>query len=210
MKKLLLCTLIAAMLLLPMGSIALAEDDTAAPAAPVQNEAYTPGEAPARDLAASMAPAVHAVLLAMENQGVSSFSTDSELLSWEMLYNLLSMYGQLDERSAYDGEQLVLPSETVRDYSAALFAAPLSPDTLPAELADRMTYDADSDCYYLYCGSDALSEVTLTAAEEAQGELAVSGKLMFVAEDLELASFTATLTAADNLFGYTLVGLDVD
>ena len=35
------------------------------------------------------------------------------------------------------------------------------------------------------------------------------GKLMYLAENLELASFTATLEVSDNLFGYTLTGLDV-
>ena len=37
----------------------------------------------------------------------------------------------------------------------------------------------------------------------------LSGKLMFLAENTELACFSATLAKADNLFGYTLIGLDV-
>lgn len=209
MKKLLLSALIASLLLVPMGTFALADDLTAAPVTTIENEAYTPGEAPARDCAAAMSPAIHAVLLAMQNQEQSSLTAGDLTLSWEMLYNLLSMYGQLDDRSTYDGELLVLPSETVWDYSAALFAAALDPGTIPAELTDRITYDAESDCYYLYCGSDALSEVSLTTVPSSDGSLLVSGKLIFVAEGLELASFTAVLTAADNMFGYRLAQLNV-
>jgi len=209
MKKLLLSALIASLLLVPMGTLALADDLNAAPVTAVENEVYTPGEAPAQDCAAAMAPAIHAVLLALQNQGLSSFTTEDTALSWEMLYNLLSMYGQLDDRSTFDGEMLLLPAETVWDYSTALFSAPLDPGTMPAELSDRITYDAATDCYSLFCGSDGLSEVTLTTVPASDGSLLVSGKLIFIPEELELASFTAVLTAADNLFGYTLTALDV-
>ena len=208
MKKLLLTALIAAMLVVPLGTVALADDESPAPS-PLVNEEYIPGEAPAENSPQAMVPALHAVLLAMENQNLTSFTTENETLSWEMLYNLLSMYGQMDDRSDYDGELLVLPAETVMDYSAALFADPLAPETLPDELTDRMTYSADTDEYRLYCGSDSLSEVLITNTRVLDNRVAVSGKLMFLAEEIELASFTATLAVADNLFGYTLVGLDV-
>ncbi len=208
MKKLILTTLIAAMLALPLGTVALADDETPIASSQV-NEEYIPGNAPAEMDICFMAPAMHAVLLAMENQGVDSFNADDESNSWEMLYNLLSMYGQLDERSVYDGEEMVLPSETVMDYSSALFPAPLSPETLTAELSDRITYDSQSDEYRLYCGSDSLSEVVITNTRALDDTVAVSGKLMFLAEDVELTSFTATLARADNMFGYRLTGLDL-
>jgi len=208
MKKLLLTALIAAMMALPLGTVALADDETPIEP-PVVNEEYVPGEAPAETSVHFMAPTLHAVLLAMENRDLTSFTADDPSLSWEMLYNLLSMYGQMDDRSVYDGEMLVLPSETAMDYSAALFPAPLTSDTLPGELSDRITYNADTDEYLLYCGSDALSEVVITNTRDLGGMMAVSGKLMFLAEETELAAFTATLAVADNLFGYTLVSLDV-
>ena len=88
-------------------------------------------------------------------------------------------------------------------------AAPLSPDSLPAELTDRITYSADRDEYRLFCGSDDLAEVVITNTRDLGGTLAVSGKLIFLAENTELACFSATLAEADNLFGYTLIGLDV-
>ena len=208
MKKLLLTALIAAMMLLPLGTVAMA-DDKPLTEATAEVEAYVPGDVPAQNSVQFMTPALHAVLLAMENQNAPAFTTEDPLMSWEMLYNLLSMYGQMDDRASYDGELLILPSEAVMDFSAALFDTPLSPDTLPGDLADRITYQSDLDEYRLYCGSDDLSEVIITNTRDLGHGFAVSGKLMFVAEEMELASFTATLAVADNLFGYTLIGLDV-
>lgn len=208
MKKLLLTALIAAMMALPLGTVAMADDKPLAES-PAELEVYVPGDAPAQNSVQFMTPALHAVLLAMGNHDTLSFTTEDPLISWEMLYNLLSMYGQMDDRAVYDGELMILPAETVLDFSAALFDSPLSPDTLPEELSDRITYQADCDEYRLYCGSDDLSEVVITNVHDLGDALAVSGKLMFVAEELELASFSATLAVSDNLFGYTLVGLDV-
>lgn len=207
MKKLLLTTLLAALLILPLGTIALADDETAA--VPPQSVEYIPGSVPAQTDLSSMLPAMHAVLLAMDNQGVTSFAADNESLSWEMLYNMLSMYGQMDDRAYYDGEMLVLPSETVMDYSAALFELPPAAETLPAELADRITYDAMLDEYRLYCGSDDLSQVVIDATANSVGSVELSGRLVYLAEDETLCSFTASLTVCDNLFGYTLTELNV-
>lgn len=207
MKKLLLTTLLAALLILPLGTIALADDETAA--VPPQSVEYIPGSVPAQTDLSSMLPAMHAVLLAMDNQGVTSFAADNESLSWEMLYNMLSMYGQMDDRAYYDGEMLVLPSETVMDYSAALFELPPAAETLPAELADRITYDAMLDEYRLYCGSDDLSQVVIDATANSVGSVELSGRLVYLAADETLCSFTASLTVCDNLFGYTLTELNV-
>ena len=207
MKKLLLTTLLAALLILPLGTIALADDETAA--VPPQSVEYIPGSVPAQTDLSSMLPAMHAVLLAMDNQGVTSFAADNESLSWEMLYNMLSMYGQMDDRAYYDGEMLVLPSETVMDYSAALFELPPAAETLPAELADRITYDAMLDEYRLYCGSDDLSQVVIDATANSVGSVELSGRLVYLAEDETLCSFTASLAVCDNLFGYTLTELNV-
>ena len=207
MKKLLLTTLLAALLILPLGTIALADDETAA--VPPQSVEYIPGSVPAQTDLSSMLPAMHAVLLAMDNQGVTSFTANDETLSWEMLYNMLSMYGQMDDRAYYDGEMLVLPSETVMDYSAALFELPPAAETLPAELADRITYDAMLDEYRLYCGSDDLSQVVIDATANSVGSVELSGRLVYLAADETLCSFTASLTVCDNLFGYTLTELNV-
>lgn len=208
MKKRLLTAITAALLLFSLGTVALADDENPIPPAEVNAE-YIPGEAPAESDVSSMTPALHAVLLAMENQGVSSFTTDNNVLSWEMLYNLLSMYGQMDDRASFEDEVLVLPSETVMDYSAALFDAPPSPESLPEEVADRITYSAASDEYRLYCGSDGLSQVVIDRAIDFGSSVELSGRLVYLAEEENLASFTTKLTVCDNLFGYTLTELNI-
>ena len=208
MKKLLLTALLAAALLLPLGTVALADDETAAP----NQDAvylYVPGNAPAQTDVSSMVPALHGVLLAMDNQGVTSFDADSESLSWEMLYNLLSMYGQMDDRAWFEDDVLILPGETVTDYSAAILPAPLSPDALPDELSDRVSYDAEWDEYRLYCGSDDLSQVVIDEAAECGDSVSLSGRLVYLAEEETLLSFTAELSLQDNMFGYTLTALNI-
>ena len=197
--------LLAVALLLPLGTTALAEDETAAESEAVY--LYVPGNAPAQTDVSSMLPALHGVLLAMDNQGMTSFTAEENILSWEMLYNLLSMYGQMDERASYDGELLILPAEAVMDFSAALFDIPLSPDTLPEDLYDRITYHADCDEYRLYCGSDDLAQVVIDECVETSDCASLSGRLVYLAEDETLLSFAADLTVQDNMFGYALTEL---
>ena len=208
MKKLLLTALLAFSLLLPLGTTALADDATTLPE-PEMVPTYISGTAPAQTDVSSMIPALHGVLLAMDNHGSSSFTTDEALLSWEMLYNLLSMYGQMDARAFYEDDLLILPAETVMDYSAAILPAPLSPETLPEELSDRVIYDAECDEYRLYCGSDSLSQVVIDETAESNGVIILSGRLVYLAEEETLCSFTAELSLRDNMFGYSLSKLEV-
>ena len=207
MKKLLLTVLLAFALLLPLGTTALAEDETAAESEAVY--LYVPGNAPAQTDVASMLPALHGVLLAMDNQGVTSFTAEENILSWEMLYNLLSMYGQMDSRAWFEEDVLVLPGEAVLDYSAAILPAPLSPADLPEELSDRMSYDPEFDEYRLYCGSDDLSQVVIDECVENPAGVSLSGRLVYLAEEETLLSFTAELILRDNMFGYALTALTV-
>ena len=206
--ELLLTALLAAAMLLPLGTIALAEDETSVPDAEAVY-LYVPGNAPAQTDISAMIPALHGVLLAMDNQGSASFSGDRDALSWEMMYNLLSMYGQMDSRAWFEEDVLVLPGEAVLDYSAAILPAPLSPADLTEELNDRMSYDADFDEYRLYCGSDDLSQVVVDECVENPSGVSLSGRLVYLAEEETLLSFTAELTLQDNMFGYALTELTV-
>ena len=208
MKKLLLTALLAAALLLPLGTIALADDDTARQ----ETDAvylYVSGNAPAQTDVSSMIPAVHGVLLAMDHQGVTSFTTGQDDLSWVVLYNLLSMYGQMDNRAWFEEDVLVLPAEAVMDYSAAILSAPLSPVDLPEDLSDRMSYDSEFDEYHLYCGNDDLSQVVIDECVENPDYVSLSGRLVYLAEEETLLSFTAQLSLQDNMFGYRLTELDI-
>lgn len=207
MKKILLTAMLAALLVFPLEGIAQAETvEPSQPETPVAQEPeFTPGDVPAEAGAPdSMTPAIHGVVLAMLNHDTDSFAAADAVLGWEAAYNMLSLYGQMDERAEYTEEELVLPAEIVMDFSSAL-AADL--DELPDELSDRMVYDADTDCYRLVCGEPGLAQIRLGKVAPAENNLTVTGALTYLVDDSDLAQFRATLAPADNLFGYTLIDL---
>lgn len=213
MKKLLLTTMIAALLLVPFHGVALAENQEAAlsGASTSQEEGFIPGGVPAQTGAVeSMPPAIHAVILASLNHELTSFDPADTQLAWEALYNMLSMYGQMDERSDYLHEQLVLPVETVMDFAAALFPDFSALGELPGELSDRIVFDQEIDGYLVTCGNDSLAEIQFSSTRErADGALELTGSLVYLVDDSILAQFQATLLPRDNMFGYTLVSLEL-
>ena len=207
MKKILLTAMLAAMLVLPLEGIAQAETvETSQPETPVAQELeFTPGDVPAETGALdSMTPAIHGVVLAMLNHDAGNFAAADAVLGWEAAYNMLSLYGQMDDRAEYTEEELVLPAEIVMDFSAAL-ATNLA--ELPEDLSDRMVYENENDCYRLVCGETGLAQIRLDDAVAAGKELSVTGALTYLVDGTDLAQFRATLAPADNLFGYTLTDL---
>ena len=213
MKKLLLTTMIAAMLLIPLEGVAMANNQEAGSpdTATVQEGGFVPGEVPAQTGAAqSMTPAVHAMILAMFHHGLTEFDFSDTELGWETLYNMLSLYGQMDERSDYVDEQLVLPVETVMDFSAAIYPSFSALGTLPADLSDRMVYDPEVDGYLVTCGNDSLAEIQLSDSQVgADGSLTLSGTLVYLVDGTALAQFHAVLQPRDNMFGYTIAALEL-
>ena len=211
MKKMLLTVMIAALLVLPLGGVALAQTPEAVPEAPAEaGEVFVPGGVPAQTNALqSMSPALHGVVLAMLNQGQTSFDPAHSVAGWEALYNMLALYGQMDDRADCSGEEMSLPSEIVMDFSAALTAVSPTPDALPEEVADRMVYDAESDCYRLVCGDDGLAQIRLDSALDLDGQVEVTGALVYLVDNTDLAQFRAVLVEEDNLFGFSLVALDI-
>ena len=136
-KKLLTSALVTSMLILPVNSVSPAHDEQA----PAANQVYEylPGRVPAQTSAEeSMAPALHALVLALINQEAASFTLSDRELAWEGLYNMLSLYGQLDWRAETEADALLLPAETVEDYAAALNTSLADLGSLPAALADRL------------------------------------------------------------------------
>lgn len=209
MKKFLLTGLIAALLILPLGNVALAESQEASQLES-QGEEYVPGGVPAQTGALeSMEPALHAVLMAMLNHDAASFDTSDTALAWESLYNMLSLYGQLDDRSQYQGEDLLVPSETVRDYAAALVDSFDTLGPLPEFLTDRLTYDAASDSYLVVCGNDSLAEIQIRSTQNSGGTLSVTGDLVYLVDGSSLAQFQAVLSPQDNMFGYAVTQLSL-
>lgn len=209
MKKVLLTAVIASLLILPLGNVALADhEQTSLPQAPAAD--YVAGGVPAQtDLVQSMSPALHGVVLAMLNHGAEDFSPADTALTWESLYNMLSLYGQLDNRSEYEDDWLVLPAETAMDYAAALNVNLAQLGPMPAELADRLVYSAGDDSYRVACGSDDLVEFQVRQSSETGGRLSLSGALVSRADGAELAQFQAQLQTQDNMFGCVITSLRV-
>ena len=208
MKKMFLSCLLAAALLVTLGGAALADHEEAVPA-PEAVQDYAPGAVPAQTGAVqSMSPAVHGVVLAMLHHGADQFRADDAALAWESLYNMLSLYGQMDERSEYrDSDHLLLLSETVRDYAAALDVPFDALGPLPEALHDRIVYDAAADSYQVVCGNDSQAQFQVYAAEQTVGGLVLEGALVSLPDQRELTRFEAVLQPRDSMFGYAITGL---
>lgn len=209
MKKMLLTVIIASLLVFPFGTVALAENQEVS-AVQTEEPCYVPGAVPAETGAVeSMTPAIHAVILSLVNHDSTVFDGQDESVSWEALYNMLSLYGQMDDRSEYQGENLVLPMETARDYAAALLPGSVALEELPASLSDRMRYQKSSDSLLLACGSDSLAEPQLGSVVKVNGSLLITGSLIYLVDGSGLADFQATLAPRDNMFGYTITSLEL-
>lgn len=210
LKKLLVAALIAAFLILPVSSAAPVQPE----AASYPEQGYRPGNVPAQtDAAESMSPALHALVLALLNHDVDSFSFEDASLTWEILYNMLSLYGQLDTRSVTEQDELLLPEETVLDYAAAL-ACNLTDasgrlGTPPANLRDRLNYDRASGCYTAVCGTDDLSQLQVDSLRSSGSGCTVTGSLVYQVDGRILARFQADLALRDNMFGYAVTGIHV-
>ena len=212
MKKFILTTMIAALLVLPLEGVALAQSpEIPLSDAPVMEEMdFTHGAVPAQTNALdSMTPAIHGVILAMLHQEQTQFQPSDPLTGWEALYNMLSLYGQMDDRADWAEEEMILPPETVMDYSAALVPNPEDLGELPEDLSDRIVYDGEADGFRLTCGSDSLAQVELASAQATDHGLELSGSLVYLVDGTDLAHFQAVLQPADNLFGYTILSLEL-
>lgn len=208
MKKLLLTTMIASMLLIPFGTVAVAENQEASAAVVVETMTpkYVTGAVPAQStMAQAISPAVHAMILAMNNHNVCQYSAENTDVAWESLYNLLSMCGQLDDRAEYVDGFLVFPAETVADFSCALLGYTVEPSQLPEFLLDRMNYDAQTDSYLLVCGNDDLSEIQFN--DDTGDEM--YGSLVYQVDGTALSSFCVVSDHADNLLGYRITRLEL-
>ena len=208
MKKFLLTAVIASMLIVPLGNTALAGHEEAP--APVQVQEFLPGDVPAETGAAeTMLPAVHGLVLALLNHDARVLDLSDGTLAWEGLYNMLSLYGQLDSRTSSDNGELFLPEETVRDYAAALELDVDSLPPLPAELRDRINYDNVSRCYVLFRGEDDQARLRLDSAVSGQSGLVLTGALIYEVDGQVLTRFQATLQSQDSMFGFSIRALTI-
>ena len=192
LRKMLLTLTAAAVLALsiPFAALAVNGWETALPAGDVTAEiGFVPGSIPAETGAVeSMTPALHAGLLTLLHLGDDALTGDAG--RWETVYNMLSLYGQLDERADSGDGLLTVPAETVLDFSAALPGGPVDLNTLPEDLADRMTYLADQDSFRVVCVE--------------RDKLVLSGSLVYSVDGSVLTGFQAVLQPTDSLFGYQI------
>ena len=203
MKKLLITVLIASMLILPVSSVTPADAEGTL-------EEFLLGNATAEMAPAeSMVPALHGIVLAMLNHNTQSFDRNDPQLAWESLYNMLSLYGQLDSRSSSDNGELFLPEETVQDYASALEADVAALPALPAELWDRINYDNVSRCYVIFRGEDDQAGIQVDDTRCAGGDLILTGSLVSEVDGQVLTQFQAVLQPRDNMFGWAVTALTV-
>lgn len=203
-KKLLTAALITSMLILPVNSAGPVNS----PEASSPEQAYLPGDVPAETGAAeSMTPALHALVLAMLNHDTSRFDFNNTALTWEGLYNMLSLYGQMDSRALSEQGELLLPEETVLDYAAALDLDASRLGDPPAAIRDRLNYDNVSRSYVVVCGEDNLAQIQVESLTASGDGYMLTGALVYEVENEVLVRFQASLQPRDNMFGFVVSAL---
>jgi len=229
MKKLLISVVLVAAMLCSFGGLVYADDvkdlpeqqpaqavaviDGAVPAAEpagMAGEEFVPGSVPAESAPMEgMIPPINALVLSMLEQDLV-YDENSDVFLWNSVYYMISLYGQMDSRAELTDDALILPTEVLEDYAAALFTNYCGLPQLPEQLKDRVSYDPQSDTYRLARGDAGLSETRLSQAQHLPEEgIQVSGALVGLADESELCSFTAVLHANNSMFGYSISGLNI-
>ena len=187
MKKILLTALIASVLIVPLGigNTALADHEEAA--VPIQVQEYLPGR----------------------SHDTNTLDLTDGALVWEGLYNMLSLYGQMDSRADSDNGELFLPEETVQDYAASLDVEIDSLSPMPADLRDRINYDNVSRCYVIFRGEDDQAQLQTDSIQAAADGLVLTGGLVYVVDGQVLTQFRAVLQRQDNMFGFSIRSLTI-
>ena len=203
MKKLILFLTVLALVILPFGAQAAQPQQDSDSAGQAQR--FIPGSVPAQtDLSQSMRPAIHALVLTMAENDLS-YDQNSELFFWTGMYYMLSLYGEMDDRAELTDDTLILPTETVQDYAAALFPNRQGLPALPKALSDRITYRAADGTYRLARGDEGLAEVQLQSSRVLSGGLReIEGKLVYLEDGSTLATFRVELEPQDSMFGYSI------
>lgn len=202
MKKLILSLAIVSLLVVPFANVALA-DTQQEPAVSTQE---VHGNVPAQMGAAeAMTPAVHALVLAMAENHLTYDPQDSQFF-WTSLYYMLSLYGQMDERAEFTDEIMTLPAEMVRDYAAALYPDVVQLPEIPQPIAQRISYNAASDCYELARGDEGLSQINVSQGSDPN---TLTGTMTSLEDGSVLLSFEVQVSPRDSMFGYIISNLTI-
>lgn len=208
MKKLILSLTLVSILIFPLGAAALNQSQQEALPSVSTEEVH--GNVPAQSNAAqSMTPAVHALVLAMTENHLDYDPGDSEFL-WTSLYYMLSLYGQMDERAEFTDDTMILPSEMVRDYAAALYPDVAQLPDIPSPISERISYSAAEDCYRLARGDEGLIQVVVDGSQtQENGQVLLSGRMVALEDNSTLYTFQATLSPRDTMFGFIIDSLAI-
>lgn len=208
MKKRLTSVALTIALLLSIGSYATAQDTTTTD---TQVEAsqytglnyYRDGDVPAQSaMEDTMLPPVTALVMSMVEKEMSYNSSDAQFC-WNSLYYMLSLYGQLDSRAQLTDDTLILPTEAVQDYAAALFGDLNGLPQLPQSLEDSITV-ADG-LYYLSRGDAGLSTIEIGSTLNLDdGTVLAMGQMVYDVDGTVLCTFTVKLQPNDTMFGYSI------
>lgn len=213
MKKIISILLAVLLLAAPMTVYGSAGNRTES-AAPVMEETTNPegvflaGSVPADSaLTDAIVLPLHALVLAMlEHELV--YDIRSAPFVWTALYYSLSLYGQTDDRAELTQNALVLPSESVHDFSRALFADLEQLPELPPELKDFIGYDQSRDLYSLALGDFALTELQMNELiRREDGLYSAEGVLASLEDNSPLCSFRVTLVENDTMFGFSVLDM---
>ena len=211
MKKILTAMLAAAVLMATLGGAVLAEPRLPSDADAEPDTSYEPGSAPAQtDAWTAMQPAIHALVLAMDENDLA-YDPDDARFQWIALYYMLSLYGQMDDRAELSDAYLTLPGEAVMDFAIPMFPQLTGLSQLPEELADRVTYDADSDTYQLSRGDEGLSQLVLTSSYPTGNTgRVITGQMVYLETCKVLHTFQIQLEEDDSMFGHVVTGVTLD
>ena len=204
MKKLFCVLLCVCLLAAPMSASVLAEDLTEN--RPFPDECFLPGSVPADSaLTDGISLPLTALALSMLESGMD-YEPDSDAFVWNALYYVLHLYGREDDRAQLTEQVLLLPSECIGDFFAALFAARQAPPPIPAELSKKISYDPDSDMYELTLGDPALVNTHLSfPTPAADGLFTLDGTLTVPDSGSVICAFRALLSENDSMFGFSIV-----
>jgi len=216
MKKLIPALLMLCLLAAPMTAIVSADNNNHAVPPTTMDETTNPdvvflaGSVPAdcEQTDAILLP-IHALILSMVEHELT-YDHQSPAFVWNALYYALSLYGQTDARAQLTDEALLLPSESVHDFSRALFAQLSELPPLPDELDGFVDYNATSDVYSLALGDFALTQIQLgTLTKQADDTFTVDGTLTSLEDNTLLYSFRVTLVENDTMFGFSILDVSL-
>ena len=209
MKKLLISLTVVVAMLCSMGGMVYAEE-----AKGLLNQLggaeFVPGSVPAQiSQVESMVPPVNAMVMCMVEQDLD-YDETSRVFLWNSLYYMISLCGEMDSRAEFTDETMILPTEAVEDYAAALFADYHGLPELPRDLEERVSYDPQQDCYHLARGDAGLCEAVIEEVQTWEnGGLEVTGALVSLEDGSVLCRFTADLLENNLMFGYAIADMRV-